>query len=264
MKLIIYHFYPDLLDLYGDRGNVLALAARCRWRGIEAEIRTVSLGDDIDFSQADILFIGGGSDREQSLLVEDLSARTHEIKEAIEDGLVILTICGGYQLLGQYYQTAEGQRIPGLGILDLYTVAGSKRLIGNVIAEIDEELKVFIQQNQQDDRNAKSAEALAVSTLVGFENHSGKTYLGPALKPMGKIIRGHGNNGEDGLEGVRYKNVFGTYLHGPLLPKNPALADLLLGLALKRRGWASPLIPLDNSLEIKAHQAVVSRFGDKR
>lgn len=247
MKLTIYHLYPDLLDLYGDRGNILALAARCRWRGIEVDIRRVSLGDPIDFSEADIVVLGGGSDREQSILVEDLSSRGTELRDGIEDGLVLLTICGGYQLLGQYYQTGEGKKIPGMGILDLYTVAGNKRLIGNVIVEIDE-----------------GEYSQKLNTLVGFENHSGKTYLGPNLKPLGKVLRGYGNNGEDQREGVRYKNVFGTYLHGPLLPKNPHLADSLIELGLERRGNVSKLSPLGDNVEIVAHKAIINRFGDNR
>lgn len=259
MSLTIYHLYPDLLDLYGDRGNIMTLAARCRWRGIEVEIRKVSLGEDLDFSQADILFLGGGSDREQSLLMEDLSSRATELKDAIEDGVVLLTICGGYQLLGRYYQTSDGQRIPGLGILDLYTIAGNKRLIGNVIAEMDEELKNAVSENYA---GAYGKDYTSdIHTLVGFENHSGKTYLGSELKPLGKILKGYGNNGEDSLEGLRYKNVFGTYLHGPLLPKNPQLADLLLRLALTRRGMAAELAPLEDSLEKAAHHAVISRFS---
>lgn len=251
MKTIIYHLYPDLLDLYGDRGNVMTLAARCEWRGIETEIRRVSIKGEIDFSQADIVFLGGGSDREQSLLVEDLSSRARELKDAIEDGLVLLTICGGYQLLGQYYQTGEGTKISGLGILDFYTVAGDKRMIGNVIAQTEPGLQNAIQEHYPE----------PLSTLVGFENHSGKTYLGPGLKPLGKVIRGYGNNGEDALEGVRYKNVFGTYLHGPFLPKNPHFADLLIGLAVKRKGLAIDFSQLEDSLEKAAHQAIVTRFG---
>ncbi|NLI93832.1 MAG: glutamine amidotransferase [Peptococcaceae bacterium] len=243
MRLVIYHLYPDLLDLYGDRGNILALSARCRWRGIEVDIRRVTLGDPIDFSQADILFLGGGSDREQSLLVEDLGSRAKELADSIEDGLVILTICGGYQLLGQYYQTGEGKKIPGLKILDLYTIAGSKRLIGNVVAEMNEEV-------------------FSLNTLVGFENHSGKTYLGPGLQPLAKIIRGYGNNGEDKQEGVRYKNVLGTYLHGPLLPKNPHIADWMILSALKRKGLGDSLALLDDTMEINAHRAIIARFKE--
>ena len=240
MKINIYHLYPDLLDLYGDRGNILALAARTSWRGIDNEVYKVSLGDSLNIKEADILFIGGGSDREQSILVEDLGKRRDEIKEAIDDGLVVLAICGGYQMLGQYYQTSEGVRIPGLSILDLYTIAGKKRLIGNVIAEIETDN--------------------SLKTIVGFENHSGKTYLGNGLQPLAKVLTGYGNNGEDGLEGVRHKNVFGTYLHGPLLPKNPHLTDLILQLALERKGSSGELRKLNDSLEIAAHQAVLNRF----
>jgi CobQ-like glutamine amidotransferase family enzyme len=207
MRLILYHLYPDLLDLYGDRGNVSVLSARCRWRNIDLEIRRVSLGDDIDFSEADILFLGGGSDREQNLLVDDLSSRAKELKQAVQDGLVVLAICGGYQLFGKYYQTAEGHKIPGLDILNLCTVAGPKRLIGNVIGEI--------MGNDQ--------ESADLQTLVGFENHSGKTYLGPGLSPLAKIIKGYGNNGEDGFEGVRYKMYGGLICMDLFCLKTPIL-----------------------------------------
>ena len=259
MKLTIDHLYPDLLDLYGDRGNILALAARCRWRGIEVDIRKVSLGNPLDFSESDILVLGGGSDREQSILVEDLSSRGTELKDGIEDGLVLLTICGGYQLLGQYYQTGEGKKIPGLGILDLYTVAGNERLIGNVIVEIEPDLKEAISSNYAQVPTRSSLKEF--DTLVGFENHSGKTYLGSNLKPLGKALRGYGNNGEDGMEGVRYKNVFGTYLHGPFLPKNPHITDLLIGLALQRKGDVSKMSHLADNREEAAHKAIITRFG---
>ena len=243
MKLTICHLYPDLLDLYGDRGNILALAARCRWRGIEAVIQQASLGEDLDFMGMDILFLGGGSDREQGLLVQDLMRREHELRKAIENGLVVLSICGGYQMLGNYYQMAGGEKIPGLGILDVWTIAGAKRLIGNVVVELDENVSVH-----------------KFKTLVGFENHSGKTYLGEGVKPLGKVLFGHGNNGEDQAEGVRYRNVFGTYLHGPLLPKNPHLADLLLELAIRRRGGETPVIELDDRLEKLAHEAMLHKL----
>lgn len=240
----ICHLYPDLLDLYGDRGNIMALSVRSQWRGLESEVQMVSLGEPIDFQTLDILFIGGGSDREQSILVEDLMKREQELRAAIEDGLVVLAICGGYQLLGQYYQITDGTRIPGLGILDLWTIAGPKRLIGNVVV----------------DCSGRQFPLSTLSTLVGFENHSGKTFLGSGLQPLGKVLHGNGNNGEDGGEGVRYKNVFGTYLHGPLLPKNPHFADLLLELALARRGISEPLSLLDDQLEEMAHQTVVERI----
>lgn len=246
MRLTICHLYPDLLDLYGDRGNILALEARCRWRGIDPEIQRVSLGEDLDFNRADILFIGGGSDREQGILVQDLMRREDKLGKAIDSGLVVLSICGGYQMLGKYYQTINGQRIDGLGILNAWTIGGAKRLIGNVVVNLDTE-GLGIGSSQ-------------IRTLVGFENHSGKTYLGEGLSSLGQVLSGHGNNGEDGGEGVRYLNIFGTYLHGPLLPKNPHLADLLLELALKRRGEDGGLEVLDDRLEERAHQAMVKRL----
>lgn len=250
MKIKLCHLYPDLLDLYGDRGNILALAKRAHWRGIDVEVQNVSLGERIDFDSLDILFLGGGSDREQSILVQDLVGRVDELKAAIEDGLVALTICGGYQLLGQYYQAMDGNKIPGLGIMDLWTHAGEKRLIGNIVVDLEiEEL----------DKGSSN-----LTTMVGFENHSGRTYLGSGLKPLGKVLQGHGNNGEDQGEGVRYKNVFGTYLHGPLLPKNPHFADLLLSLAMERRGVMKTLVPLDDALEVLAHKTVVDRILGKQ
>jgi len=246
VKLAICHLYPDLLDLYGDRGNILTLAARCRWRGIEPVIQKASLGEDLDFMGMDILFIGGGSDREQGLLVQDLMRRENELRKAIENGLVVLSICGGYQMLGNYYQMTSGERIDGLGILDVWTIAGAKRLIGNVVVELDEK--------------KSSGNSNKFRTMVGFENHSGKTYLGEGISPLGKVLFGHGNNGEDSGEGVRYLNVFGTYLHGPLLPKNPHLADLLLELAIQRRGVDTSLMELDDCLEDLAHKAMVKRL----
>ena len=245
MKLNICHLYPDLLDLYGDRGNILTLAARCQWRGIEPVIQQASLDEDLDFREMDILFLGGGSDREQGLLVQDLMRRENELRCAIENGLVVLSICGGYQMLGKYYQMAGGEKIQGLGILDVWTIAGAKRLIGNVVVELDERVL-----------NVNSK----FRTLVGFENHSGKTYLGEGVMPLGKVLFGNGNNSEDNEEGVRYRNVFGTYLHGPLLPKNPHFADLLLELAILRRGSDTRLVRLDDRLEELAHEAMVKRL----
>ena len=260
MTLTICHLYPDLLDLYGDRGNILALAARCRWRGIEPVIRQVSLGGDLDFENIDILFLGGGSDREQSILVQDLMRREEELRRAIDNGLVVLTICGGYQMLGKYYQTGSGEKIPGLGILDVWTIAGSKRLIGNVVVEIDQNVLSpgWGEQKAGENQNLNSPSQL--ETLVGFENHSGETFLGDGVRSLGRVLVGNGNNARDASEGVRFRNVFGTYLHGPLLPKNPHFTDLLLELALGRRGLDSRLARLDDRLEILAHQAMVARL----
>lgn len=236
----ICHLYPDLLNLYGDRGNVIAFRQRCLWRNIPVQVINKSLGDDMDFRKYDFVFLGGGSDREQNLIAADLMKRRDEFQEAVENGLVVLAICGGYQLLGSYYLTADGRHIPGLDILDLYTKAGDTRLLGNVAVEM-----------VQDGSPVK---------VVGFENHSGQTFLGK-IKPLGKVLSGKGNNGRDGLEGARYKNVFCSYLHGPLLPKNARLADYLIRLALKRRGMEQVLKPLDDFFEERARAAFLGRLG---
>ncbi len=256
MKLNICHMYPDLLDLYGDRGNILTLAARCRWRGIEPVVQQASLGEDLDFLGMDILFLGGGSDREQGLLVQDLMRRERELRNAIENGLVVLSICGGYQMLGNYYQMANGEKIQGLGIIDIWTIAGVKRLIGNVVVELDERVQSVGTGKVVPPRTP----GFKSKTLVGFENHSGQTYLGEGVMPLGKVLFGNGNNGDDRQEGVRYRNVFGTYLHGPLLPKNPHFADLLLELAILRREPNTSLQELDDGLEELAHKTMVNRL----
>ncbi|MHB8917310.1 MAG: type 1 glutamine amidotransferase [Desulfocucumaceae bacterium] len=231
--------YPDLLNLYGDRGNIMAFSRRCLWRGIQVEVHPVSIGDKVNFSRMDFVFLGGGSDREQNLMAVDLMDRTGELREAIEDQLVVLAICGGYQLLGKYYRTLAGDVIPGLDILDLYTEGGEKRLIGNVAVEVDLEG--------------------VRSMITGFENHSGRTFLGN-LEPLGKVLAGHGNNGQDSGEGARYKNVLCSYLHGPLLPKNPFLTDHLISRALQRRYGEGHLEPLDDSLENSANIVMLTRL----
>lgn len=237
--ITICHLYPELLNLYGDRGNIITLVRRCEWRGLKVQVREVTLGSPVDFSDVDILFLGGGSDREQNLITGDLENRAPDLNRAIERGLVILAICGGYQLLGKFYRTLEGREIPGLGLIDFHTIAGTRRLVGNIAIElriVDKPIAV-----------------------VGFENHSGQTYIGK-LNPLGRVLRGYGNNGMDGGEGLCYKNVFGTYLHGPLLPKNPGLADHLIGLALKRQGVGEELKPLDDAFERRANAAMLKRL----
>lgn len=238
--LSVCHLYPDLLNLYGDRGNVIAFLQRCRWRNIPVRLVEINLGDPLDFSEMDFLFLGGGSDREQNIMAADLVTRKDSLQQAIEDGLVTLAICGGYQLLGQYYQMPDGTRIPGLGILDYYTEAGQQRLIGNIAIEWG-----------LDNKKIKA---------TGFENHGGQTYLGSEVAPLGKVLSGYGNNGKDGFEGARYKNVFCSYMHGPMLPKNSDLTDYLIQLALKRRGMDIKLQPLDDNLENSANEVMLSRM----
>lgn len=251
--LTIGHLYPDLMSIYGDRGNVIALAQRARWRGIDVTVRPYLLDDPLNPDDVDILFIGGGQDRQQMLVCQDLQdVKREAIKAAVESGVVLLSICGGYQLLGHYFLAVTGENLPGLGILDVHTIGGQKRCIGNLIVDIGDWLRnTGLAVNTQ--------YPISATRLVGFENHSGRTYLGPGAQPLGRVIAGFGNNGEDGYEGARYKNVFGTYMHGSLLPKNPWFADYLLLLALQRRyGPEVTLSPLDDRLEIAAHEGVVA------
>ncbi|WHH57051.1 glutamine amidotransferase [Petroclostridium sp. X23] len=242
-KLTIGHLYPDLLNLYGDRGNILSLKKRCEWRGITVEIKEYELNDDIDFSQLDIIFLGGGSDREQLLVCNRLKEIKKDINEYVEDNGVVVAVCGGYQLLGHYYKLKD-QSIEGLSVLDIYTEMGNTRLIGNVVIE---------------------SELLGkTEKIVGFENHGGRTHINDH-QPLGIVEYGHGNNGKDGYEGVIYKNVIGTYLHGPLFPKNPALTDYVLSKALSRAYPDSftQLPVLDDAVELNARDYIVQRFSKK-
>ena len=242
MELNICHLYPDVLNLYGDRGNVMCMSRRLQWRGIGVNIKKLPIGLDISLAGCDLVFIGGGQDFEQEVLLEDLHrGRDREIKSAIEDGVTFLTICGGYQMLGSYYETHDGQRCDFIGALDLCTIGADKRMIGNY--------------------KFKCADELGGSIVVGFENHSGKTRLGPSVKPLGTIISGFGNNGEDKTEGAHYKNVFGTYCHGPMLPKNPEFCDMLLATALERKYGYIDLAPLDDAFEHQAHEEISARIG---
>ena len=246
MKLRIGWLYPDLMNIYGDRGNVRTLEQRALWRGIEAEVVELRKGSGGDLDGIDIFFFGGGQDREQELVYADLlELKADPLGRAIGSGAAMLAVCGGYQLLGHEYETAAGERLPGLGFLDLRTEAGPSRAIGNVVVDA-------------------SDLGLDPPTLVGFENHSGRTWLGPGLKPLGRVLRGHGNNGEDGGEGVVAGAIVGTYLHGSLLPKNPHLADWLIAQALARRPGADPLAPLDDSLELEAHRTVAVSVLSRR
>ena len=238
MKLKIAHLYPDLLNLYGDSGNILCLEKRMKWRGIDCRIYRLDSAKLLRDNDYDIVFIGGGQDFEQSLILKDLGSGADVlIRNEIENGTVLLAICGGFQLLGRYYETYKGERMNFTGILDFYTVGGEKRLIGNYAFKTADKMKI-----------------------IGFENHSGRTYLSNNLKPLGKVIKGCGNNGKDKTEGVRYKNTFGTYCHGPLLPKNPGFADMLIGKALVKKYGKAELAPLDNSIELLAREQVKSLY----
>ena len=237
MKITIGHLYPDLLNLYGDRGNIQCLMKRCLWRGIEAETIAFELGDKIDFSKLDIVLLGGGSDREQMLVCEKLKEIQKDFKAYVEDNGVVIAICGGYQLLGNYYKTDQGM-IEGLKLVDMSTEQGKGRLIGNIVMQSD----------------------LFDMPIVGFENHGGRTTIGNN-KALGKVLSGYGNDGQSGEEGVVYKNVIGTYLHGPLLPKNPQLAYILISRALEKKyGKKIELEKLDDSEEQEANSYIFHRF----
>jgi len=237
MKINIVHLYPDLLNLYGDNGNITAFAYRLRKRGIEADITQVQCGDRIDISSADIVFIGGGSERELLTVADALRPSAKELQAYAADGGVMLAVCGGYQLLGSHY-VSGGSKIGGLGILDIYANEAPERFIGNIVCD---------------------CETIA-TTLVGFENHSGKMNIG-SLTPLAKVISGSGNDGTSGYEGVIHQNVIGTWLHGPLLPKNPKLTDYILAKAIERKYGKSELAPLDDTAEMLAHDYAVKMFS---
>ncbi|HWC29883.1 MAG TPA: glutamine amidotransferase [Dehalococcoidia bacterium] len=231
-KLRLGHLYPSLMNIYGDRGNIVCLTRRCRLRDIDLEVEVLEVGDALRRKRFDLLFMGGAQDREQLLVARDLAETKGALHDLVEDGVVFLGVCGGYQLSGRFYRGLDGTELPGAGVFDLFTLhpgASAKRLIGNVAAEWDG------------------------GTLAGFENHGGRTYLGPTTEPLAKVTRGFGNDDESGYEGARYKNAFGSYLHGPLLPKNPGFADHLISLALERRYGDGKLEPLHDALEQMSH-----------
>jgi hypothetical protein len=237
MELRVLALYPEQMNIYADRGNILFLRRRCEWRGIGFSYAAAGPGESLDPAAHDLIYLGGGQDRDQRIVARDLvSTKQTGLAEAVDDGAVVLAVCGGYQLLGHGYQLGE-ERIAGLGLADLETVREpGPRLIGNVEIEVDL--------------------GSGPARLAGFENHGGRTYLGGDARPLGRVIRGFGNNGKDGHEGVRRHNMIGTYLHGPLLPKNAWLADRLIELSLARSAGSSPqLEPLDDELERAAHES---------
>ena len=235
--ITIVPVYPTLLSIYADRGNVRVLEQRCAWRGIPCRVEPLALGGDLAPGGADIILLGGGQDRDQVRVANELIRQAPRIREALADGGCLLAVCGGYQLLGHRYRGHQGEDIPGTGLVDLETVAGDTRLIGNVLVDCG-----------------------GGRTIAGFENHAGRTWLGGGVQPLGRVIAGAGNNGEDRTEGCRADRIVGTYVHGPLLPKNPWIADELLGHALARRGGGS-LAPLDDTLEVRtaAGAAAIAR-----
>jgi hypothetical protein len=237
MELRLLALYPEQMNIYADRGNIVFLQRRCEWRGIGFQYSAAGSGDRFDPASHDFAYIGGGQDRDQRAVAADMvETKRDSLAAAVGDGAVVLAVCGGYQLLGRSYELGE-ERLPGLGLVDLETVRrAGPRLIGNVAIEVD------LGSGPQ--------------TVAGFENHGGRTYLGSGAQPLGRVLEGFGNNGEDGFEGVRRDNLIGTYLHGPLLPKNAWLADHLIALALERRyGRLQDLEPLDDTLERAAHES---------
>lgn len=235
----VFHFMPDKLNLYGDIGNIIALKQRAKWRGLEVNVTDINTTQGIKISDGDILFIGGGSDREQKIATDDLFRVKDDFKAAIEDGMPALTICGGYQFLGEKYITPDGQEIKGLHILDFYTESKKDRLTGNIVIESE-----------------------TFGQIVGFENHGGRTYHD--YNTLGHVVSGYGNNDTDKKEGIHYKNLLGTYLHGPILPKNHEITDYLLKQACERIGMTFPEVFLDNSVEEAAKQVIVKRLMEDK
>jgi lipid II isoglutaminyl synthase (glutamine-hydrolysing) len=245
MKIVVGHLYPDYLNIYADRGNIAVLARRAAWRGHELEVRPVSVGEEIQAGEHDLLYVGGGQDREQELVAQDLVGKAGGVLEAVANGAALLAVCGGYQLLGRSYRDFHGRDLPGIELFPFDTVAGETRMIGDVLLECE------LEPGER-------------RTLAGFENHAGRTRLDPDATPLGRVIAGFGNDGESGWEGCRVGRAVGTYLHGPLLPRNPWFADWLLAQALAHRLGEPPhLDPLPDELEREAH-AVSARRAEAR
>ena len=241
MKIVVGHLYPDYLNIYADRGNIAVLARRAAWRGHELDVRSVSVGEPVRPGEHDLLYVGGGQDREQALVANDLVAKADAVRAAVDGGAAILAVCGGYQLMGRSYRDFHGEDLPGIGLFPLETVAGDTRMIGDVLLECELEPGV-------------------VRTLAGFENHAGRTHLDPGAEPLGRVVAGFGNDGISGFEGCRAGRAVGTYLHGPLLPRNPWFADWVLAQALAHRLGEAPVFdPLPDDLEHEAHAVSAER-----
>jgi lipid II isoglutaminyl synthase (glutamine-hydrolysing) len=244
VRIRVGHLYPDYLNIYADRGNIAVLARRAALRGHELEVAALSVGDDVRPGEHDLLYVGGGQDREQALIAPDLAAKGPALEEAVGNGAALLAVCGGYQLLGRGYRGHQGDAMPGVGLFPHETVAGERRMIGDVLLECD---------------------WAGGRTLAGFENHAGRTRLDEGAEPLGRVVAGFGNDGESGYEGVRVGRAVGTYLHGPLLPRNPWLADWLLAQALAHATGDEPpeLDPLPDRLEAEAHAVSAQRARDR-
>ncbi|MEX2212009.1 MAG: hypothetical protein WD689_09650 [Gaiellaceae bacterium] len=245
MRIVVGHLYPDYLNIYADRGNMAVLAWRAEARGHELEIRPVGVGDPLVAGEHDLLYVGGGQDREQALIAPDLASRGDAIREALDGGATLLAVCGGYQLLGRFYRDRAGLELPGAGVFPLETVAGERRMIGDVLLECD-------------------FDPAGRRTLAGFENHAGRTHLDAGAEPLGRVVHGFGNDGSSGHEGIHLGRAIGTYLHGPLLPRNPWLGDWLLSQALAHRlGEPPELEPLPDDLEQRAHEVAAGRARER-
>jgi lipid II isoglutaminyl synthase (glutamine-hydrolysing) len=240
-RIVVGHLFPDYLNIYADRGNIAVLERRAGWRGHELEMRPLGSGATIAPGEHDLFYIGGGQDREQALIAPELAALGAALRGAFEGGATFLAVCGGYQLLGRFYRDQSGEELPGIGLLPLHTVAGSRRMIGDVLLECE------LEPGER-------------RTLAGFENHAGRTILDEGAEPLGRVVAGFGNDGETGFEGCRRGRAIGTYLHGPLLPRNPWLADWLLAQAIAHRTGAAPRFePLRDDLERQAHRVSARR-----
>jgi CobQ-like glutamine amidotransferase family enzyme len=239
VRIRVGHLYPDYLNIYADRGNIAVLSQRARRRGHELDVTAIGMRDPVPVGEIDLFYVGGGQDREQALVAQDLAGKAEALREAVERDAAFLAVCGGYQLLGRRYHDVAGVDLPGIGLLPLETVAGDRRMIGDVLLEC----------------------AWAGQTLAGFENHAGRTQLDEGAEPLGQVVHGFGNDGRSGFEGCRYRRVYGTYLHGPLLPRNPWFADRLLAEALAHRSGGEPpeLEPLEDALEARAHEVSAER-----
>jgi hypothetical protein len=238
VKIRVGHLYPDYLNIYADRGNIAVLAQRTARRGHELEVTDIGVGEDVRAGEVDLYYVGGGQDREQALIAPDIAVKGPALAEAVAGGAAVLAVCGGYQLLGRFYRDRAGAELPGCGLLPLHTVAGERRMIGDVLLECE----------------------WAGQTLAGFENHAGRTYLDAGAEPLGRVLAGFGNDGQSGYEGCRAGRVVGTYLHGPLLPRNPWFADWVLAEAAAHQLGEPPVFqPLNDELELQAHGVSAER-----